>query len=464
MTIFAAHSLRTPLIRQVPRALLGLAAAASLLGLSACGGGTQAEKFAPSKIVSFGDESSSLKAVEVLNATDVSNGPGPKYVHGQKYGVNLVTFDTEVIDPVIGGTISLSAANKTTNTTAWGYYPLPVAPGTIALPLVSTVSGSSVELVNLTYQGALPVAYTDTSLTPSDTVKANGSVRFGYGYDCYTTNKLWIQIVAAGFNKGYKPASSAPDNADGCPADPLSGAVTYAVPHALVSGGTANTSVRDQVTAHKGELDSSTLVTMMAGQNDVVAAYKQGLIDSAATPGNAASIQANAVTAMKAKGQELGQIINEITQTGARVAFVTLPDLRGSPLVVDAGVNGNPEFMRRLIEGFNRGLTGSGGVIDDGHKSAVAQPFAEFEARHDRPDLYGVTNAAWCDKNKARAPNGSLVGATDPDVLLYCSTLTSVTTTLDPSAYLWADESHMGPAGHALVGSLVFTQVTNNPL
>ncbi len=468
MTIFAASTLFDRLSRWVPRSPLALCVATAVASgvLSACGGGTQAEKFVPSKIVSFGDESSALVTVEVASAASA-----PQYIHGQKYGVNYVTWTAVPNDSRLpaSGAASVSVANAASNAAAWGPYgPASVPASSISSSTVSSLSGLP-DIVGRTFQAVLSIFYTDPTATPTTQQLSNGTVDFAYSHDCYVANKLWIQIVAAGFGKGYNPGTAASEPKAGCPADLLTGAVTYAQPHALVSSspvGMTVKSVRDQVTEHIGDLDRNTLVTMLAGQNDVVAKYKSALAGAAAapTPASAAQIIATAKSDMKAKGQELGQIINEITRTGARVAYAILPDLSRAPLIT-AGTGQDGAFLQALVEAFNSGLTGSNGAVDDGHKVAAGvQIPSEFNPRFDNPSLYSVTNAAWCDSTKARRPDGTLVSASDPDVVLFCSSLTGVASTADQSTYLWADDTHLGPAGHAIIGSVVYNQITANPL
>lgn len=70
--------------RQLARAVSGLAAAAVL---AACGGGDQVTKFAPSRVLSFGDEVSVLD-----DASGTTSG------NGRKYSVNALAADNVTLD------------------------------------------------------------------------------------------------------------------------------------------------------------------------------------------------------------------------------------------------------------------------------------------------------------------------------------------------------------------------------
>jgi outer membrane lipase/esterase len=405
--------------------------------LSACGGGEQAAKFSPAKVVSFGDESSVLTAVAVAGAAS-----GPAYVHGQKYTVNEVSLLALPTAPS-GGRVT--AANQSANEAAWGAYPA-ASGGSVS---VSVSTSSIVDIVDKAYAAALSLIYTDASNNTQTTT--TGTANFLYTYDCYTYNKLWIQVLASGYGKGYATGGTA-EPVGGCPHDRNSGAVTYAEPRARVSGLPAGKSVKDQVAAHRGELDSNTLVTMLAGQNDIIAAYQ-------AAVGGTVGDRAAAQTSMEFKGRELGAIINDIAATGARVVFLTVPDLSKSPLARA----GDPAFMASLVARFNRGLTGLYGVKNDGRKFALVNAALETTRMADSPASYGLSNAtqAWC--TSGRKPDGTLVTNADPDFVLYCNSLTGATATGGEVLYMWADDTHLGPAVHASLGGLAYNRATANP-
>ena len=124
--------------------------------------------------------------------------------------------------------------------------------------------------------------------------------------------------------------------------------------------------VRLQITvrieAHRAELDSKTLVTIWAGQNDVIeqlAAYR-------ATPGNLGNIK----NELRARGERLGKAVNNLLNTGARVLIVTLPDLGKAPGAYADGLT-----LTEMTKAFNEGFTGVNGVVNDGTKIGLVKAF-----------------------------------------------------------------------------------------
>jgi phospholipase/lecithinase/hemolysin len=95
-------------------ALVALTACAVAL-LASCGGGSQSKKFAPGRVLSFGDESSVI---------DDSKQPG----NGRKYTVNNVNADTGVLDCVASPLWTQYVAQ------VYGFYFAQCNPGGIASP------------------------------------------------------------------------------------------------------------------------------------------------------------------------------------------------------------------------------------------------------------------------------------------------------------------------------------------
>src|SRR5690606_273286 len=132
----------------------------------------------------------------------------------------------------------------------------------------------------------------------------------------------------------------------------------------VIDGAVTVPSIKSQVAAHRSELDSGTLVTLLAGQNDILDEYYNSL----ATP--AAHVAAR--ERMVAKGKELAAIVNDITNTGARVLIISVPDLGLSPYARAGGDDGR-RFMTALTKGFNDGFIGAGGVVNNGNKIGLVK-------------------------------------------------------------------------------------------
>lgn len=402
----------TPLMTTVRRGVLALGTMAALgLGLSGCGGGDQVKTFTPSKIVSFGDEASVLASVAV----------GSGQIDGQKYTVNtqgIYKSYSDLLVKVVPSVVPEGGALSDTQA-AWVDY-----------PDVGTYVADS-QVVHTRFQVErrfnLPVAFTDAS---SVAQTAADVIRYQYVYSC-VANRLWIQLLANSYGLGYKSQCSLDSD----------GAVTYAAAGATVAD------VATQVTTHYSELNDSTLVTMLAGQNDILAAY------------DSADATAVAEAALKLKGQQLGAVINEIIKTGARVLVVTVPDLSYSPYARADGDAGRAR-MRALVAAFNDGLIGSGGVKNDGHFIGRVKGYEQVRYMTDDASAYSLANVVdpVCNPDAGRTPAGTL----DDSSTLYCNSTTLVTGG-GAFTYLWADEVNLSPAFHASLGNLAYIRARDNP-
>lgn len=422
-----------PAWRRLARASVAMGAAAMLL--SACGGGDQVKKFKPTKIVSFGDEGSALVS-ETLTTT-----VGSKPVRGLKYGVNAISFyrNTKADSPLNESLPQVPAATSgntllaTSSQTAWASYPDVSNYASTSVLDVENISDSDV--VVLQYQGLSTLVTNSSNATlPPEAV----DIGYRYTYSCID-NLLWVQIVARNYGLGYNSQ---------CPMDSRSGATTYAESGATVAD------TASQVAAHRGELTSDTLVTLLAGQNDVLEVYAQ--------------VKAGTLTLDSAKselinrGSALAVIANDIIKTGARVLLVRLPDLGLSPL---ANTDNRVDDLKELTLAFNKGILNK--VTNDGHKIALFNFYDYtrymYDAIRNGKTYDNIANISTpvCGTN-GRKPDGSLVSVSG-DGLLYCSNLT-LNSGVSTSTYFWADQTRMGPAAQAFLGTRAYELADNNPL
>lgn len=417
-----------PAWRRVSRT--GVALAATTVLLAACGGGDQVKKFKPANIVSFGDEASAL-VTETVGSTGS--------VLGLKYGVNALSLypnrkaDLTTVDLTLAP-VSSNTILANTSQTGWSIYPTV----THTVTGIETLSGSNVVVVQ--YED-LPTQVTNGTTTSTEAVDIN----YRYNYSCYDS-PLWIQIVARNYGKGYNSQ---------CPMEGGTGAVTYA------EGGAKVASVATQVAAHRGELNSETLVTLMAGQNDVLELYAQ--------------LKANAITLDSARaeltnrGGALAAIANDIIKTGARVLLVRLPDLGLSPL---AREEGRTEDLRKLTLAFNEGILNK--ITNDGRKIALFNfydytNYMDEYVRDNRTyDNIGNMSAPLCSDtvykpDTTQVAGGSVAPLYAGDGLLYCSSLT-LNSGASTTSYFWASKTNMGPAAHSSLGTRAYDLADNNPL
>lgn len=411
----------------------GMALASATVLLAACGGGDQVKKFKPANIVSFGDEASAL----VTETVSLSGG-GTGTIHGLKYGVNDVSVLANTKADLLSVDKDKTPSNATilgsASQTGWTAYP------TVTRTVTGIETPSASDVVVVQYED-LPTLANDNGTTSTQAVDIN----YRYLYSCFD-KPLWIQIVARSYGKGYNSQ---------CPMEGGTGAVTYA------EGGAKVAAVVNQVAAHRGELTSDTLVTLMAGQNDVLELYAQ--------------LKANTITLdsaraeLKNRGGTLAAIANDIIKTGARVLLVRLPDLGLSPL---AREDGRTSDLSKLTLAFNEGILNK--ITNDGRKIALFN-FYDYTSYMDEYvrdgrsyDNISNISTALCSNtvykpDTTQVTGGSVAPSYAGDGLLYCSTLTLNGGTVVGN-YFWASKTNMGPAAHASLGTRAYDLADNNPL
>jgi lysophospholipase L1-like esterase len=181
------------------------------------------------------------------------------------------------------------------------------------------------------------------------------------------------------------------------------------------------------------------LVMIMAGSNDLLA-----ILDRTLTGG--LSVDQAAAEAEQA-GTNLANVVNRVATLGAKVLISTIPDLSLSPDGRDPAKNAT---LHRISMRYNAKLRT--GLINDGHMIGLV--------------LF--------DENVQAIVNGNTYNTTDPACddahladLRTCTTQTLRTladgTTANVATWLWADGTHVGPAGHSSLGQLAFARASNNP-
>ncbi len=403
---FAAF-VRAGVAARAVRRLTALGAAAAVaVALTACGGGDQVNPFKPNKIVTFGDELSYIGTQDV--AGDV--------LKGQRYGINFVaTLPNAVYRDAGVAQSSTQITDKDMTNAALAYAGEVYSVDSVGVTVTN-------EIVWLT-DTQLTVVKTETSGTTPAYTRESWAV-----WNC-TEARQWMQILANAYGLGYNTA---------CPAD-AAGAVSYAVIGAKVDD------VIQQIEDHRGELDSKTLVTIWAGQNDVIeqlAAYRT-------TPSKLDNIK----NELEARGVRLGQAVNRLLETGARALIVSLPDLGKAP---GAGVDG--VALTQMTEAFNRGFIGVKGVKNDGTKIGLVKAFELVQDIERVPGDYGLNaGPAACDPSLFKTPTG-----TTSTSLLDCRQTTLIAGA-NLFSHLWASDFVLAPGGQARVGALAFERVNDNP-
>lgn len=261
--------------------------------------------------------------------------------------------------------------------------------------------------------------------------------------DC-ATYPLWIQTLAAHYGMAFEQ----------CPGSYTSfSAVTRAEAGAKVAD------VERQVSSFLllDNPSSSDLVTMLAGANDVLAAYDAWLAGSRSTDAYNAAMEA-----VKAAAALLARQVYLVFSTGAPVLVSSLPDMSYSPYAQAQEAahpgEGRAAMLSALSAAFNEAL------VSSGQGSGTARGLAYYSTSASDYGLI-LQGATWVTSvasgSSADSYNATplcLGTAALPD----CSSLT-LASGADTDNWVWADATRPGVAYQATMGSRAVTMATNLP-
>ena len=261
--------------------------------------------------------------------------------------------------------------------------------------------------------------------------------------DC-TVNPIWIQYVAGLWGIRFAQCAAGAASTAG---------------RIFAANGAKVADLAAQIAA-AGTLGEKDIVTVYVGTNDLLDIYTQF------TGANEPALIALAQNA----GTALATQIYNITQTGAKVVFLTVPELGLTPYAraqeqIGAG---RAALLTRLTVAFNTklrtGVSGSNSpTFIDGHQGV--QVLADDLIRS-LVTQAGTTTTAFVNVSDGIC-DGALAAT-----LLACTTNTLLTTTSTPvltaggtaGNYLWADATHLSPGGHASLGTTAANRINANPL
>lgn len=188
--------------------------------------------------------------------------------------------------------------------------------------------------------------------------------------------------------------------------------------------------------------NAKTLVTILAGQNDILAQYalvKAGTITEA-------QAQANVEQA----GIDLAGQVNRVGLAGGKVLVSTVPDVGTTPfgLAEETASPGRAAFLSLLTSRFNSKLRIS--LINDGKMTGLVLTDETITSVVKNPGttFLDVKTPA-CD-------------ATLAPTVVQCTTKTLVKDA-SGDAFLWADNLHLSAGGQKAAGALAVTRATGNP-
>jgi phospholipase/lecithinase/hemolysin len=391
------------------RIAAAVALASAALALGGCGGGSRAADYKPSRMVSFGDENSTIESY--AGALKDSTG-AQGTMKGLVYTVNTVASTTLVCaDSTSPNFVQCATSNGGTL-------------GTVTSTDYLVFSSANI-MSMLQHDG--------TNQMETDVV-----------YSC-TSSNIWIQVVAHDFHLGY---SSYNGSTGLCPTDAYAGAVSYA------TFGAKAADVVTQINSHLGELDSSVLVTVMAGQNDILELFDQVKAGSIT--------QASAEAELKNRAASLAAAIKAIMGTGAKVVLALTPDLGESPYAYQQ-TDANRAILSDLLDTFNNYLYVNELGTTSGRLLAGVNP-ETYTDPNTRSSTY-TYNAAVCPMGTTTLtrPDGTSPDAseiTDYSAVKYCNSYYS-TLNGSTSYYVWADQIHYAPLGHTWIGSAAYSRASD---
>ena len=277
---------------------------------------------------------------------------------------------------------------------------------------------------------------------------ANGRKYTANGYTIGTTtldcrvNPIWIQYVANVWGLVFSQCN---------PTAVAATSQSYAVAGARVGD------IAGQIDA-ASDLGEKDLATVLVGANDLIALYEASPDAGSA---NLAAAQSLAI--------QLAAQIARIVKTGAKVAFVTVPNLGQTPYAL-ADVAVHPEragVLSALTSKFNAQLrtaisNANSPSFIDGHQGVQVLADELFDA---------VITTATTSPNAATYLNVTTPFCTTT-LAIDCTPVTVLTDTTTPALilggsafnYLWADAKHLGPGGHGTLGSAAASRIVANPL
>jgi len=384
---------------------LACSAAGLTMGLTACGGGTRQSFFTPNSIVSFGDENSAFQDFTSASFKN-PDGSGNAVLKGLVYTVQSAIAAAPVVCDERTPTAECQAAN-----------------GTFTEP------ASSVNYYS--FVPAQPYTATKLELDGAGKQRATSTV-----YDC-SSPRIWVQVLARAYGRGYTSQ---------CALDTRGGAVSYA------AYGAKTDDVINQIAAHRSELGSGVLVTIMVGQNDILEQFNA----IRATP--ATTDEATAIATLQARADRMAAAVKDVIGTGAKVVLALTPSLNDAP----RGVATDAALMSRLVVAYNDRLyvRGLGNVSGRDLVGVNPDAFTNVLTRN-RNYVHGDAGLL-CNTTGLVRPDGTVTTGSEPDAdanVRFCNTTSALNGSV--STYMWADAIHYAPLGHSLVGSLAYNRARN---
>jgi outer membrane lipase/esterase len=241
-----------------------------------------------------------------------------------------------------------------------------------------------------------------------------------------TSNPLWIQSVASAFGLVF---------------DECKGTATTSSGKILATVGAKSADIASQIDSFLATGSGFTdrdVVTLMAGQNDVLEQYAL----YPATP------EATIIDNLRVRARTLAEQANRMAVAGPAVVVVRIPDVGLTPFAraQETANPGRAALLSRMTLEFNTALQLN--LINDGHLIGL---------------VFGDT-AIQNLTNFSTGLNVTAAACTAPATadLLGCTT-SNLATGITSTSHLWAGSTMLSPVGQSSIGSLAANRAVSNP-
>lgn len=257
-----------------------------------------------------------------------------------------------------------------------------------------------------------------------------------------TINPVWNQVLATSYNVTFPQC---PGSVDGVTP---TGRILAQVD--ATAGGARDIDLAGQITrqlatpaADGGGINSSDMVTLLIGVNDVVSIYERYERDEITAP--------EAVSLAEQAGEAISTQINRITAAGGRVIIATVPDVSLTPYGVDRGLDAQA-LLANLTARMNARLLVT--IDNDGRKIGLIELNPYLFAVVGNPGVYAYVNVtqAACLPAFPLPTCTSATLKTNPDD----SPATAYT-------WLWANSLQFSAGAHLQLGNLAASRAHNQP-
>ncbi|NDY91149.1 hypothetical protein [Ideonella livida] len=253
--------------------------------------------------------------------------------------------------------------------------------------------------------------------------------------------RLWVQALA-----DYYGLVFAPCNPSGLRASQLKAFMRAGYGATVASVALQIKGFREDLYGGFGAQD---MVTVLAGLHDVMQVYG----DNDSYPNDAAKL-----AEVRARGEQLGALVNGIIDEGPRVIVSQILDVGLTPYAQSLG-NAEAKRLTALTNAFNDGLRLT--VRNDGTKIGLVEMDTIARSAHQN-SAYNHVDLA-CDEDHRSNPEEALTGADQGGSLLGCTTQT-LTSDGAATTHLWADALH--PNVYMIsytLGLAAVSRARNNP-